>query len=100
MTPTRNNRWSYPVTMCLAPRYMNGPIAAPWFFSTNCPSRCDTPCALAVQGDSTARQISIATPVRRLRLLTMKYLYQRCRGTVKIFHCESDPSSLDSPEQE
>src|SRR5262245_56744706 len=45
MRPTRNSRWSYPVTMCLAPRYSSGPMACPCNPWRNTASFPETPCA-------------------------------------------------------
>src|SRR6266550_6408401 len=69
MTPTRNARWSYPVTMCLAPRYIRGPIAAPRIDCRNRASLPDTPWARASGTTTIAISATVRSPSLRATLI-------------------------------
>src|SRR5688572_723730 len=51
--------------MCLAPRYRNGPMAAPSIDCTNRASRFDTPCAQAGLAVAKLHRISVTARMRR-----------------------------------
>src|SRR5688572_32887085 len=51
--------------MCLAPRYRNGPMAAPSIDCTNRASRFDTPCAQAGLAIAKPHRMSVAARMTR-----------------------------------
>src|SRR4029450_5807647 len=56
--------------MCFAPRYINGPIAAPLIDCRNSASLPDTPCASATDEQTTIISVAV-TPIARLFLRCM-----------------------------
>src|SRR5215831_7466877 len=57
--------------MCFAPRYRNGPMARPWFETTNAASRLDTLCAKAASGNTSASTTRAASAATREYFLFM-----------------------------
>src|SRR5262245_47791380 len=80
MTPTRNARWSYPVTMCFAPRYIKGPIAAPLIDCRNSASLPDTPCASATDEQTAIISIAVAPIARRFLGCMLVYFHSLAPG--------------------
>src|SRR5882672_4931833 len=67
MTPTRKSRWSYPLTMCFAPRYTSGPIARPCSPARNTASLAETPCPSSpTQPMPNSSAVSAAVAIVRL----------------------------------
>ena len=66
MTPTRNSRWSVPVTMCFAPRYMNGAGAGPSTPCTNAAFCVSIGWPAAASGSTSGASRSTTATVRRM----------------------------------
>src|SRR3954466_5688990 len=63
--------------MCLAPRYIRGPIAAPWILCRNTASLPDTPCASMMPGIARiSRHVAATTVTNELRIFIMSPISQ------------------------